>query len=224
MARPQRDADHTYQYPQPGPSRQTKVMANINSQMKIQGLEQTVKTLKKLEPDYVKEMNRQIRKEAAPTVKSIKDYLKFIDSDLTPFNNTGESRITKGVLIKSRGAVTRWDRQLILRGIRFKLGGPKRKARMGNASYSMFSIVQNNPAGAIYDNAGSRNLGKPGNRFNENLDREDKPHTAGERRGRTGPSRYMWPGGEAHLPELEIAIHGIVQDVILRVNREVKAR
>jgi hypothetical protein len=199
-------------------------MANINSQMKIQGLEQTLKTLKKLEPDYVKEMNRQIRKQAAPTVKSIKDYLKFIDSDLTPFNNTGESRITKGVLIKSRGADTRWDRQLILRGIRFKLGGPKRKARMGNATYSMFSIVQNNPAGAIYDNAGSRNLGKPGNKFNENLQQEDKPHTAGERKGRTGPSRYMWPGGEAHLPELEIAIHGIVQDVILRVNRETNAR
>jgi hypothetical protein len=199
-------------------------MANINSQMKIQGLEQTLKTLKKLEPDYVKEMNRQIRKEAAPTVKSIKDYLKFIDSDLTPFNNTGESRITKGVLIKSRGADTRWDRQLILRGIRFKLGGPRRKARMGNASYSMFSIIQNNAAGAIYDTAGSRNLGKPGNRFNENLQNEDRPHTAGERKGRTGPSRYMWPGGEEHLPELEIAIHGIVQDVILRVNRETNAR
>ena len=224
MARPQRDADNPHQHPQPSPSRQTKVMANIQSQMKIQGLEQTLKTLKKLEPAYVKEMNRQIRKEAAPTIKSIKDYLKYIDSDLTPFNNTGKSRITNGVLIKSRGADTRWDRQLILRGIRFKLGGPKRKARMGLQAYSMFSIIQNNPAGAIYDNAGSRNLGKPGNRFNENLEREDKPHTAGERRGRTGPSRYMWPGGEEHLPHLEATIHGIVQDVILRVNREVKAR
>jgi hypothetical protein len=198
-------------------------MANINSQMKIQGLDQTLKRLKKLEPDYVKEMNKQIRKEAAPTIKSIKDYLKFIDSDLTPFNSSGgKSGIGRGELITGRGGATEWNKQLILRGIRFKIGGPKRKAQMGNKAYSMFSIIQANPAGAIYDNAGSRNLGKPANKFNENLAAEDVPHTAGERRGRTGPSRYMWPGGEEHLPHLTATVHGIVQDVILRVNREMK--
>jgi hypothetical protein len=93
---------------------------------------------------------------------------------------------------------------------------------MGNKAYSMFSIIQANPAGAIYDVAGSRNLGKPGNRFVENLQQEDVPHTAGERKGRKGPSRYMWPGGEEHLPHLTATVHGIVQDVILRVNREMK--
>jgi len=191
--------------------------------MKIQGLDQTLKRLKKLEPDYVKEMNRQIRKEAAPTIKSIKDYLRFIDSDITPFNSSGgESNITKGVLIKSRGNATKWDKQLILRGIRFKLGGPKRKAQMGNKAYSMFSIIQNNPAGAIYDTAGSKNLGKPGKKFVENLQAEDVPHTTGARQGRKGPSRYMWPGGEEHLPHLTQTIRGIVDDVIARVNREVR--
>jgi hypothetical protein len=198
-------------------------MANIPSNMKVQGLDQTIKRLKKLEPDYVKEMNRQIRKEAAPTIKSIKDYLKFIDSDLTPFNSSGgKSGIGRGELVAGRGGATEWNKQLILRGIRFKLGGPKRKAQMGNKAYSMFSIIQANPAGAIYDVAGSRNLGKPGNRFVENLAAEDVPHTAGERRGRKGPSRYMWPGGEEHLPHLTATVHGIVQDVILRVNREMK--
>jgi hypothetical protein len=198
-------------------------MANIPSDMKVQGLDQTIRRLKKLEPDYVKEMNRQIRKEAAPTIKSIKDYLKFIDSDLTPFNSSGgKSGIGRGELVAGRGGATEWNKQLILRGIRFKIGGPKRKAQMGNKAYSMFSIIQANPAGAIYDNAGSRNLGKPANKFNENLAAEDVPHTAGERKGRTGPSRYMWPGGEEHLPHLTATVHGIVQDVILRVNREMK--
>ena len=198
-------------------------MANIPSDMKVQGLDQTIRRLKKLEPDYVKEMNRQIRKEAAPTIKSIKDYLKFIDSDLTPFNSSGgKSGIGRGELVAGRGGATEWNKQLILRGIRFKIGGPKRKAQMGNKAYSMFSIIQANPAGAIYDVAGSRNLGKPGNRFVENLQQEDVPHRAGERKGRKGPSRYMWPGGEEHLPHLTATVHGIVQDVILRVNREMK--
>lgn len=190
--------------------------------MKIQGLDKTLKILKKLEPEYVKEMNRQIRKEAAPTIKSIKDYLRFIDSDITPFNNSGESNITKGELIKGRGGATRWNPQLILRGIRFKIGGPKRKSQMGNKAYSMFSIVQANPAGAIYDNAGSKNEGKPGNKFVENLREEDVPHTTGERKGQKGPSRYMWPGAEEHLPHLNQTIRGIVDDVIARVNRQVK--
>ncbi len=191
--------------------------------MKIQGLDQTLRILKKLEPDYVKEMNRQIRKEAAPTIKSIKDYLRFIDSDITPFNSSGgKSGIGRGELVAGRGGATEWNKQLILRGIRFKIGGPKRKSQMGNKAYSMFSIIQNNPAGAIYDVAGSRNLGKPGNRFVENLQQEDVPHRAGERRGRKGPSRYMWPGGEEHLPHLTATVHGIVQDVILRVNRQVR--
>ena len=191
--------------------------------MKIQGLDQTLRRIKKLEPDYVKEMNRQIRKEAAPTIKSIKDYLRFIDSDITPFNSSGKpSGIGRGELIAGRGGATEWNKQLILRGIKFKIGGPKRKAQMGNKSYSMFSIVQSNPAGAIYDNAGSKNLGKPGNKFVENLQAEDVPHTTGERKGQKGPSRYMWPGAEEHLPHLTQTIRGIVDDVIARVNRQVK--
>jgi hypothetical protein len=196
-------------------------MANIQSDMKIKGLDETLKRLKKLEPDYVKEMNRQIRKEAAPTIKSIKDYLKFIDSDITPFNNSGDSRISGSILDKERGAIMRWDKQLILRGIRFKLGGPKRKAKMGLKSYSMFSIIQANPAGALYDTAGSRNAGKSPT-FNDNLENEDVPHRSGERKGQKGASRYMWPGGEEHLPHLTATVHGIVQDVILRVNKEMR--
>jgi hypothetical protein len=90
---------------------------------------------------------------------------------------------------------------------------------MGNSAYSMFSIIQNNPAGAIYDTAGARGGSSP---FIDNLDSEDVPHRSGERKGRKGPSRYMWPGGEEHLPHLTATVHGIVQDVILRVNREVR--
>jgi len=220
MAGPEGYADNTHQHSQPSPPRQTQVMANIQSDMKIKGLDETLKRLKKLEPAYVKEMNRQIRTEAAPTIKSIKDYLKFIDSDITPFNSSGgDSRITRGELIKGRGGATAWNKQLILRGIRFKLGGPKRKSQMGNTAYSMFSIIQNNPAGAIYDTAGARGGSSP---FIDNLDAEDVPHAVGQRKGQKGPSRYMWPGGEEHLPELTATVHGIVQDVILRVNREMK--
>lgn len=181
-------------------------------------IEAAIKAIKKVEPDLIKKMQKDMRKEAAPTIKSIKDYLRWLDPDITPFNNSGDTRILKGELIKGRGGKTAWSKQAILRGIRVKFGGPRRKSKMGLKSYSIMSIQQANPAGAIFDVAGSRNLGKPGNRFVENLRGEDKAHKTGERQGQTGPSRYMWPGAESHIPQLRAASMEIMNNVIVAFN------
>ena len=181
---------------------------------------EALKAIKKVEPDLIKKMQKDIRKEAKPTTDSIKAYLKWLDPDITPFNSNGPSGIERGVLIKSRGDATKWSRQLVLRGIRVKFGGPTRKARMGKKAYAVMTIIQGNAAGAIFDVAGSRNLGKPGNKFVENLRKEDKPHKTGERSGRTGPSRYMWPGAEDHLPQLRAASTEIMDNVVRQFNRK----
>ena len=146
----------------------------------------------------------------------------WLDPDVTPFNNSGDTRILKGELIAGRGGKTQWRKQAILRGIRVKFGGPTRKTKMGLKSYAIMSIQQANAAGAIYDVAGSKNLGKPGNTFVENLRAEDKPHKAGERQGKTGPSRYMWPGAESHIPELRRAATEIMNGVIVEFNAKYK--
>lgn len=185
-------------------------------------LEAAIKAIKKVEPDLIKKMQKDMRKEAAPTIKSIKDYLMWLDPDVTPFNNSGDTRILKGELIAGRGGKTAWSKQAILRGIRVKFGGPTRKAKMGLKAYSIMSIQQANAAGAIYDVAGSRNLGKPGNKFVENLRGEDKAHKAGERQGQSGPSRYMWPGAESHIPQLRAAATEIMNNVIVTFNAKYK--
>ena len=185
-------------------------------------IEQAIKAIKKVEPDLIKKMQKDMRKEAAPTIKSIKDYLKWLDPDITPFNNSGDTRILKGELIKGRGGDTHWSKQAILRGIRVKFGGPTRKAKMGLKSYAIMSIQQANAAGAIYDVAGSANKGKVGATFKTNLEGEDKAHKAGERQGKKGASRYMWPGAESHIPELRAAATQIMNNVIVTFNAQYK--
>lgn len=177
-----------------------------------------LKAIKKVQPELIKQMRKDIRKEAAPTIKNIKDYLLWVDPDVTPFNNSGDSNIERGELVAGRGGKTKWKKEAILRGIRVKFGGPTRKMRMGRQQYSLMSIYQANPAGSIYDQAGSVNLGKPGNKFNENLEAEDKPHKAGERKGKKGGSRYMWPGAEDHLPKLSAAANDIMNGVVKDFN------
>jgi hypothetical protein len=189
---------------------------------KDKDIQAALKAIKKVQPELIKQMRKDIRKEAQPTIKSIKDYLLWVDPDVEPFNNSGDSRILKGELIAGRGGKTRWRKEAILRGIRVKFGGPNRKARMGKTQFALMSIYQANPAGAIYDQAGSKNLGKPGNKFNENLEREDKPHKEGERKGKKGGSRYMWPGAESHLPQLNAAATAIMNNVIKDFNRDFK--
>jgi hypothetical protein len=184
-----------------------------------QDIAQAIKAIKKVQPELIKQMKKDMRKEAQPAIKSIKSYLLWMDPDVEPFNNSGDSRIRKGELIKGRGGKTEWKKEAIMRGIRVKFGGPNRKARMGRTQYAIMSIYQANPAGAIYDQAGSNS---PETVFNTNLDAEDKPHKDGERKGKKGGSRYMWPGAESHLPQLREAAGRILTGVTRDFNRDYK--
>jgi len=182
-------------------------------------IQKALKAIKKVQPELIKQMKKDMRKEAQPAIKSIKGYLLWLDPDVEPFNNSNDSNITKGELIRGRGGKTRWRKSDILRGIRVKFGGPNRKARMGRTQYAIMSIYQANPAGAIYDQAGSQS---PQTVFNTNLAKEDKAHKDGERKGKKGGSRYMWPGAESHLPKLREAAERILTGVTTKFNSNYK--
>ena len=182
-------------------------------------IQKALKAIKKVQPELIKQMKKDMRKEAQPAIKSIKSYLPWLDPDVEPFNNSNDSNITKGELIRGRGGKTRWRKTDILRGIRVKFDGPNRKARMGRTQYAIMSIYQANPAGAIYDQAGSKS---PQTVFNTNLAKEDKAHKDGERKGKKGGSRYMWPGAESHLPKLIEAAERILTGVTTKFNSNYK--
>lgn len=206
-------------------------MSNVRSDTKIRGLEQALKELRKLEPETVKTFRKEARAIAAPAVADAKAEFRWQASvanryqpdvpggrrrnkpALTPLSGMSNG----SPLIKGR-VDTRWNATKALRGISFKLGGPAKKRR-GNRAYRMFSIIQNNPAGAIYDMAGKKGgFTNPTKRFEESLDSVDKDHKTGTGKG---PSRYMWPAVEGSIPDMQAKMLVLVRMIEQRTNRRI---
>lgn len=193
-----------------------------STQIKIVGLEETLKELRKVEPQYVKDFRKRARVFAADAVVSAK---KEFDHQSDGWREPDRPLVgmNRGSLVRGRNV--RWDARKVRRSIKFKLGGPTKRTRVGK-SYRMFAIMQADAAGAIYDMAGKRNS-NPQVQFEETLAKfVDIPHTRPQRgRPNKGPSRYMYPGIEFYLPVLEERMLGLVRELEVKTNKKlVKGR
>ena len=193
------------------------------SQYKVQGLEQTLKELRKVDAEYVKAFRKQARKHASETVKSAKDELQHQREGWRE-TNYPLARMDNSILDKRRGAGFKFNWRKVRAGIKFKLGGPKKTART-KKTFRMFSIIQADGPGAMYDMAGRRNQ-NPSKVFEDNLENiVDRPHRRSEPgRDNRGPSRYMYPGVWFYLPQLEDRMLGLVEDLERRVNKRLIKR
>lgn len=206
-------------------------MANVRADTKIRGLEQALKELRKIEPETVKTFRKEARMIAAPTVKKAKEEFRWqasVSSSYQPDRPGGRRRNKPALTPLSgmgnrspliRGRVdTVWNATKAMRGIGFRLGGPA-KRRRGNRAYRMFSIIQNNPAGAIYDMAGKKGgFTNPTKRFEESLDSVDKSHKTGDGKG---PSRYMYPAVEGDKEQLQEKMLVLVRRIEVLTNRRI---
>ena len=204
----------------------------VSSKAKVRGLDAALAELRKIEPTYVKDVRRRARDIAAPAVKAAKEELVWqasVSKQYQPDRPGGRranvaallplSGMVDGELIRGRSGKTRWNPTQVKSGIRFRMGGPAKRQRRYR-TYRMFSIVQANPAGAIYDMAGK--LGgatNPDKTFEESLAQSERPHKTG---GGKGPSRYMWPAVEGSMPEMEAQILEIVAEIERKVNRKLR--
>lgn len=203
-------------------------MSQVKSAHQIKGLDNVLRELRKVEPDTVRTLRKNARMLAAPAVKSAKDEFRWqasVASTYTPDKPGGRRAnkaelqplpgMSRGNLIKGRDT-TKWVPSRIIGGIKFKMGAGS-KRRRGYKNYSMFSIIQANAAGAIYDMAGKKNS-NPSKTFEESLAMVDKPHHGD---GKEGPSRYMYPGVEAHLPQLEQDMKGLIRELEVKINKRI---
>lgn len=206
-------------------------MSQVRSNGKVRGLEEALRELRKIEPETVKQFRRDARAIAKPAIESARGDLEWQSQTRTIAGfrpdrrggrranrpaNTPLSGMGRGVLIKGR-ADTKWDFQKAKRGIGFRVGGPPKKRRV-NKTYRILSIIQNNPAGAIFDMAGKHGGSfNPKKRFEESLQEVQVPHrsTSG-----VGPSRYMWPGVEGQLPAMQKEMMVLIRGIEARLNRK----
>lgn len=205
-------------------------MSQVRATYQVKGLENALKELRKLEPETVKTLRKDARKIAAPAVKAAKKEFEWQASVSRSYQAdvkggkrrnkpalTPLSGMADGLLIRGRNE-TRWNPSKVKSGIGFRMGGPAKRRRQYR-TFRMFTVIQNNAAGAIYDMAGKRKgWTNPEKRFEESLEATENDHysVAGK-----GPSRYMWPAVESHIPHMQEQMAILIRALEAKVNRRI---
>ena len=116
-----------------------------SARIEVVGVKDTVKALRKLDPEFRKEFNRGIKEVVAPTIAAAK-------SAYPPMPLSGMQR----AWIQGAAQKLPWDAAKVRQGVKVKVSTRR-------YSNSVVYITQANPAGAIFEVAGE------GNRFGANL-------------------------------------------------------
>lgn len=206
-------------------------MSQVRGTVEVKGLEETLRVLRKVEPEMVKKFRADARAIAKPAVDSARGEFKWQAQTRTlaqfqPDRPGGKARnkpdmfplsgMTRGSLVRGR-AETRWNPRKAVSGITFKIGGPTKKRRAGKY-YRLFAIAQMNAAGAIFDMAGKHGGSfNPDKVFEESLESVQVPHRS---TGGTGPSRYMWPAVEGQLPNMENEMRSLIFQLEVAINKK----
>jgi hypothetical protein len=143
--------------------------------MDLTGLAEVVRELRKLQPELAKDFQKKMRVVGDPIVAEARTLLP----SPSPLGNWG-----KWTLQRQSGGNRDWTRKAYS-GIQAKtnLGAPRGRNRI-----DLLEIIQRDPAGAIYENAG-RNpdpSGDKGQAFLQNLANKHGPYP-------DNSSRYLWP-------------------------------
>lgn len=120
----------------------------IKMKTEVKGAKEAIVSLRKIDPEYRKDFNREAKNIAAPLVADAKaDYPEMPLSGMSKlWTNNGRELLP-------------WTVSKVRSGVKLKTSTRK------NAS-SVLYITQANPAGAMFERAGKAN---PGKTFNKNL-------------------------------------------------------
>lgn len=160
----------------------------------IQGLGETLDTLKKMAPEYEKAARKEIRE------------------GIKPMQSDAKSRIPSGPPLSrwstsERQGIPPWNSSSAKRRIGIRIR--KQRPKTGGGRIVLVRLVQNDGGGVVFDSAGRKTSGT----FQSNLT---------GRFG--GASRSMWPAAEKNMPRVVDSLEdarGRMEDII---NRELKLR
>jgi hypothetical protein len=158
--------------------------------IKVDGVKEAVKYLNKVEPGfrktYVANM-KQVAKPMTDAMKSQYDDNRFPSGTTRNWSPNGRQVFP----LSASNAI---------RGVSLRVNNKKAGAA--------FSVMQKNPAAAIFDIAGRANSNPLGTAFSTKF-------------GRTA-SRVIWPVFEARISDLTTEVQKVVNDVMAEVNKNMK--
>jgi hypothetical protein len=162
----------------------------------IEGVKDTIKALRQIDPELRKEFNRKVRAIAAPMTDAMKD--EYSDHRF-PSGTKRTWTVNKTDLGDGRKLFPLTAAKA-KNGVRVRIDTSYRNR---NALY----IMQANPAAAIFDMAGKKNVNSLGNAFSTKFGK--------------GSSRVMWPVAERKLKDVQDGIKDLVEDTEKVIQKEV---
>lgn len=171
---------------------------SIGATMKVQGVTGALTTLRKLDPEFQKQVKKDIRAAAKPLQQKAREYVP-LEPPLSGFSRSWTR--------STGGTVAGWNARGKTRNkVVIKTGGKRRS----DGSYLLVAVVQTDAMGAIYDMAGRKSSGNvaSGAAMIRNLNRIH------------GASRGMWPAAEQELPHIQQVVGGILDTVSARLTKE----
>lgn len=171
---------------------------SIGATMKVQGVTGALKTLRQLDPEFQKQVKKDIRAAAKPLQQKAREYVP-LEPPLSGFSRSWTR--------STGGTVAGWNARGKTRNkVVIKTGGKRRS----DGTYLLVAVVQTDAMGAIYDMAGRKSSGNTpaGRAMILNLNKI------------RGASRGMWPAAEQELPAIQQVVGGILDTVSARLTKE----
>ena len=172
---------------------------SIGATMKVQGVTGALTTLRKLDPEFQKQVRKDIRAAARPLQQKAREYVP-LEPPLSGFSRSWTR--------STGGTVAGWNARGKTRNkVVIKTGGKRRS----DGTYLLVAVVQTDAMGAIFDMAGRKT--------------DDGNVASGAAMIRNlnkirGASRGMWPAAEQELPAIQQVVGGILDTVSARLTKE----
>lgn len=167
-------------------------MAGVSAKVEVNGLADTLRTLRRVDPELRKTTIKRMKLAAKP----MQAEAKKLFPDASPLSGWGNWR----------GG---YDGRNVKRNVKVSFKGSK--ARNSNV-IPLLTLRQTSAAGAIFDIAGRKSSGNSpsGRAMIARLDRF------------APASRVMWPTAERHMPEVAQGVRSAIDDMSAIINQELR--
>lgn len=167
----------------------------VNANVQVQGVRETLKALKQIDPELRKQAVKEMRTAAQPLVTEVKSQMP--DQPLSGWKEEGELG---------------WRSSKVKQSVKLKFGG-KRVRSQGGSQYPLLRLVIGSPAGAAFDKAGKANAPRSpqGRAFIDALESKYGP-----------ASRRAWPITLKNMDRINRGVMEAVDKAAAEVNKEIR--
>jgi len=179
-------------------------MASVSARVEVNGLADTLKVLRRVDPELRKTTIRRMKLAAKP----MQAEAKKLFPDASPLSGWGSWTGRSGNRITGPEG---YDGGIVRKGVKVAFKGNVKRGSQSNV-IPLLTLRQTSAAGVIFDIAGRKSSGNSpsGRAMIARLDRF------------APASRVMWPTAERHMPEVVQGVRSAIDDMSEIINQELR--